>query len=119
MYWGLPGTGKSYNSLSFPRPLFFHDFDLNSEHLVKQLKEAKHYQYAPFRPMMTPDESNKILESFYANIESDYKSADKGTIVIDTLSSFLQLLNKVSLDRIEQKRGFLIDKDKGTFKLDT
>lgn len=103
--WGKPKTGKTHLALTFPDPLYYFNFDWGFEHHKEGLDGREVYiaDYLSIKPEMTVDEAMRMLKRF----EQDYASAlskNNGTLIIDTSTQLWQLVSKVFLDEIKQKR---------------
>lgn len=101
--WGRPKTGKTQFALSFPEPIYFHNFDWGIEHHLPGLTEREVY----VANYLTPDLSAQEAENMLRMFERDYASAlaqGKGTIVIDTTTQLWNLISKVFLEKIKAKR---------------
>ena len=103
--WGPPKTGKTHFALTFPGPIYYHNFDWGIAHHVNKTRETELFiaNYLTERPDMDAASAEALLRAF----ERDYAAAlqkPAGTIVIDTSSQLWQLASKVFLEKIKAKR---------------
>lgn len=102
--WGPPKTGKTHFALTFPEPIYYHNFDWGLEHHLGRVQKKLYVaNYLTERPDLSATEAEGMLRLF----EKDYATAlqqPSGTIVIDTSSQLWQLVSKVFLEKIKAKR---------------
>ncbi len=99
--WGEQKTGKTSFALSFPRPMWFFNFDLGLQELLEKRPElAEGLEVATYLlpPNATLEQGEEVLQSFvddwYAALESP-----GGTMVLDTGTQLKELATFVKMQQ--------------------
>ena len=119
--WGQPETGKTYMSLTFPKPIWFFDLDNGVEANLKYLDEKDEIHRIHCVTMdekvedVMKDNYNafainpiKSLQKFDAAIAKLIESVHGGTVVVDTMSDvneWLKLYLEAAIPKSTSAKG--------------
>jgi hypothetical protein len=119
--WGEPKTGKTTFALSFPRPLWFFDFDHGyRELLAVDQTRAKDVMVASYHLPANPTlgQGEEVLQAF---VDDWYEAVEApgGTVVLDTGTDLKSLVTYVKMSqkleekikKLEAKNGKAVDPD--------
>lgn len=120
--WGEQKSGKTSFALTFPRPMYYFNFDHGLLELLvanPALKEDLYYQDYVLPPNPTLDQGEAILQSFVDDWTYALEVPGGGTIVLDTgtqlkeLVTFVKMSQKLEekLKKLEAKAGKAVDRD--------
>lgn len=105
--WGEEKTGKTSFALSFPRPMFFFNFDLGVQELLEVRPElAEGLQVATYLlpPNPTLEKGEEILQEFVDDWYAALEAEEGGTIVLDTGTQLKELATYVKMtQKLEAK----------------
>lgn len=107
--WGLQKTGKSRFALSFPRPLYYFNFDRGLHELLLRepdLREGLLYESYGFGAEPSLEDAESELQRFVddwreANTRA---SASGGSVVLDTAAHLKEMVQFVKLTQRMEKR---------------
>lgn len=96
---GLPKTGKTYLSQTFPEPIKIYCFDGRSGHVRDKNFPDKKIDIENFvMPIIESDDDTewapKVWDDFYNKYKADVQSGKYQTLVIDTASTVTNILNQ-------------------------
>lgn len=104
--WAQEKRGKTSHALSYPRPIYYFNFDHRFKTLLKARPEWKAGLFVEsynIPPDPETDEADAVLSAF----ESDYEDAinsKSGTVIVDTATQLWELIGFVKVSRIMEKR---------------
>lgn len=105
--WGEQKTGKTSFALTFPRPMYYFNFDHGLLELLianPALKEGLYYQDYLLPPNPTLDQGEAVLQSFVDDWQYALEQPGGGTIVLDTGTQLKELVTFVKMSqKLEEK----------------
>jgi hypothetical protein len=91
MYYGEPGTGKTFNALSYPSPMLVIDTENRCELVLRQQEDDKEVYIAPATNLTDIREALNFFYQKTKNLDTSSNILSKGTIVIDSATMLLQM----------------------------
>lgn len=107
--WGEQKTGKTSFALSFPRPMYYFNFDLGLLELLAlhpELRDGLYFENYALPPNPTLDEGEVLLQKFVDEWREAAMAAaaDNGTVVLDTATHLKELVSYVKMtQKLEEK----------------
>lgn len=105
--WGEQKTGKTSFSLTFPRPIYFFNFDHGLLELLAanpSLRDDLYYQDYLLPPNPTLEQGEAVLQSFVDDWQYALESSGGGTLVLDTGTQLKELVTFVKMSqKLEEK----------------
>jgi hypothetical protein len=90
IYYGEPGSGKSFNAFAFPGPMLIIDTENRCELVLRQQEEDKEVYIAPAKTFKEVVEALNFFHTKTKDIEKSTTILGKGTIVIDSATMLYQ-----------------------------
>jgi hypothetical protein len=118
--WGLPKSGKTHHSLTWPQPIYDLNFDVGLEELLThpEFKDHEVHQvldqhgrnklYVP--SVFNLQQSLGIMKEFDGAYEWALQNAVGGTVVVDTATQLHQLAQDIDLQRVKDIRRRRMEK---------
>ena len=104
---GLPKTGKTHFSLTFPEPIKVYSFDLGADFVASKFPK-KTIEVHNFTLPIVESESTKwalpIWEEFYAEYKRDIDGGKFKTVVLDTATAVESILRQSTLEELRQDK---------------
>jgi hypothetical protein len=91
LYYGEPGTGKTFNALSYPGPMLVIDTETRCELVLRQQEEDKEVYIAPAQSLADIRESLNFFYQKTKDIERGSSIISPATVVIDSATLLLQM----------------------------
>ena len=104
---GLPKTGKTYLSMTFPEPIKVYSFDLGADYVRTKFPD-KDIEVVNFTlPIIESGDESwalPIWEDFYAQFKKDVESDKYQTLILDTATAVESILRQAILEEFQENR---------------
>lgn len=106
---GMPKTGKTHLSFSFPDPIAYFEFDINGcAPILPKFPSTKIDIFRYPLPIIDSDPPKPYALDLFTKFEKEYQEAiDSGkykTIIVDTASMVWRIIGHAEAERVHQKK---------------
>lgn len=105
--WGTTKVGRTHFALTFPDPIAVFDFDAGVKDIEWKFPDKEVYR-APLYVPNGVDECARLLSQFEEALVQtchDFQNRGGGTVVLDTASILWQLVQRVDLRAVREKKA--------------